>query len=114
MLYRKMVRALVAYIVQVQNEEVKTNLWRRMYEECRESLEMCIDGHISRLANVLVGFDENFKSPVPQGELIQNRISAIAAMNIQPEEKTRLAIEFFEEISLPADHRTAWLEALAE
>jgi hypothetical protein len=85
-----------------------------MYEECRESLEMCIDGHISRLANVLVGFDENFKPPVSQGELVQNRISAIGAMNVQPDEKTRLATAFFEEIGLPSDQRTAWLEALVD
>jgi hypothetical protein len=114
MLYRKMVRGLVAYITRVQDAEVRTNLWQRMYEECRESLEMCIDGHISRLANVLVGFDENFKPPVSQGELVQNRISAIGAMNVQPDEKTRLATAFFEEIGLPSDQRTAWLEALVD
>ncbi len=114
MLYRKMVRGLVAYINQLQYPEVQTNLWRRMFEECRESLEMCIDGHISRLANVLVGFDDNYRSPVSRGELIQNRISAIGAMEIPAEEKTRLATEFFEEIALPADQRAPWLEALAE
>jgi hypothetical protein len=114
MLYRKMVRGLVAYITRVQDTEVQTNLWQRMYEECRESLEMCIDGHISRLANVLVGFDENYKAPVSQGELVQNRISAISAMDVPTHEKARLATEFFEEIALPTDHRTAWLEALTE
>jgi len=114
MLYRKMVRGLVAYITQVQDPEVQTNLWQRMYEECRESLDMCIDGHISRLANVLVGFDENFKSPVSQGELVQNRIAAISAMSVNPEEKARLATAFFEEIALPSDQRTAWLEALVD
>jgi hypothetical protein len=114
MLYRKMVRGLVAYITQVQDLEVQTNLWQRMYEECRESLDMCIYGHISRLANVLVGFDENFKSPVSQGELVQNRIAAISAMSVNPEEKARLATAFFEEIALPSDQRTAWLEALVD
>lgn len=114
MLYRRMVRGLVAYITRVQDAEVRTNLWQRMYEECREAIGVCIDGHISRLSNVLVGFDENFKSPVSQGELIQNRISAIGAMDVNPEEKTRLATAFFEEIALPADRRTAWIEALVD
>lgn len=113
-LYRKMVRGLVAYINRVEDNEIRQSLWQRMYEECRESLEMCIDGHISRLANVLVGFDEAFKSPISQGELIQNRISAISGMPVSHEEKTRLATTFFEEIALPADQRVAWLEALAE
>jgi hypothetical protein len=114
MLYRKMVRGLVAYITRVQDAEVKINLWQRMYEECRESMDLCIDGHISRLANVLVGFDDNFKPPVSQGEIIQNRISAISAMSVDPEEKTRLATAFFEEIALPPDQRTAWIEALVD
>ena len=75
---------------------------------------MCIDGHISRLANVLVGFDDAFKAPVSQGELIQNQMSAISAMTISSAEKTRLATVFFDEMSVPPDQRAVWLEALAE
>lgn len=113
-LYRKMIRGLVAYITQVQDNEIRTNLWRRMFEECRDAVDMCIDGHIARLANVLVGYDDAFKSPVPRGELIQNRISAISAMEVPDFEKARLATAFFDEIALPIAQRTPWLSALLE
>ena len=113
-LYRKMVRGLVAYIGQVQDNEIRSNLWRRMFEECRDAVDMCIEGHLSRLANVLVGFDDAFQSPVSQGELIQNRISAIYAMELPESEKARLATAFFDEISLPLAEREPWLTALVE
>jgi hypothetical protein len=113
-LYRKMMRGLVAYIGGLHDNEVRKSLWRRTFEECQESVDMCVDGHISRLANVLVGFDSQYLSPVSRGELIQTRIAAIGAMEVQPEERTRLAHTFFDEIGLPAPERTAWIEALVE
>lgn len=113
-LYRKMIRGLVAYIGRVPDPEIQSNLWRRMFEECRDAVDMCIEGHLARLANVLVGFDDNYRSPVSQGELIQNRISAIYAMELPENEKARLATAFFDEIALPLGEREPWLTALVE
>ena len=113
-LYRKMMRGLVAYIRAIQDNEVRQSLWRRTFEECQESVDMCVDGHISRLANVLVGFDPQYLSPVSRSEMIQNRIAAIGGMEVQPEERTRLANAFFDEIGLPVPDRAAWIEALVE
>jgi len=113
-LYRKMVRGLVAYITRIQDNEIRTNLWKRMFEECRDSVDMCIDGHIARLANVLVGYDDAFQSPVSQGETIQLRIAAISAMDVPDHEKARLATVFFDEIALPVAARESWLTALLE
>ena len=113
-LYRKMIRGLVAYITRVEDNETRDELWRRMFEECRDAVDMCIEGHIARLANVLVGFDEQYRSIISRGELIQNRVSAIYAMDISDEEKSRLANAFFDEISLPVDQRTAWVDALLD
>lgn len=113
-LYRKMMRGLVAYIRRIQDNEICQSLWRRAFEECQESVDMCVDGHISRLANVLVGFDSEYLSPVSQGELIQSRIATISTMDVHPDERARLANAFFDEIGLPAPDRTAWIDALVE
>jgi hypothetical protein len=72
---------------------------------------MCCDGHISRLCNVLVGFDDAFAPPVPFGEILQNKMAAIAALEIETEEKVRQANTFFNEFAVPEPERVAWLEA---
>ena len=113
-LYYKTLRGLVAYILKVDNSETRTELFKRAYEECRESVGMCCDGHLARLVNVLVGFDDAFKPPVSQGDLIQNRMSAINAMSVPPEEKVRLANTFFTELGIGVDERAPWVAALVE
>jgi hypothetical protein len=114
-LYRKTLRGLVAYIGRVESEETRTELYRRLYQEAYESVGMCCDGHLSRLVNVLVGFDDAFQPPVSQGELIQNRIAAIAALaDVSVEERQRQANAFFDEIAYPVPDRAAWLDVLAE
>ena len=72
---------------------------------------MCCEGHISRLCNVLVGFDETFAPPVPFGEILQNKMAAIAALEVETEEKIRQATAFFNEFAVPEPDRAAWLEA---
>jgi hypothetical protein len=75
---------------------------------------MCCDGHLARLVNVLVGFDDAFKPPVTQGDLIQNRMSAINAMSASSDEKVRLANAFFTDLGVGVDDRAAWIAALVE
>ena len=114
-LYRKTLRGLVAYIGRVESAETRSELYRRLYQEALESVGMCCDGHMSRLVNVLVGFDDAFQPPVSQGELIQNRIAAIAALaDVSVEERVRQANAFFDEIDYPAADRVAWIDVLAE
>jgi hypothetical protein len=72
---------------------------------------MCCEGHISRLCNVLVGFDDAFQPPVSFGELLQSKMSAIAGLDVTEEEKRRQATAFFDEHGTPAEERVAWLEA---
>jgi len=110
-LYRKLLRGLVAHITAETDDERKHELYRRLWEECYESVGMCCEGHISRLCNVLVGFDDAFKPPVPFSELLQNKMAAIAKMNISDDEKVRQAKEFFDEHKVPEEDRVAWLEA---
>jgi hypothetical protein len=114
-LYRRTLQGLVAHIGRVESAETRGELHRRLFQEAEESVGMCCDGHLSRLINVLVGFDDAFAPPVSQGELIQNRIAAIAAHGeASAEERIRLANAFFDEIAYPVADRAAWLDVLAE
>lgn len=109
-LYRRILRGVVAKIDRTDSE-LRPELYRRLWEECYESVGMCCEGHISRLCNVFVGFDEAFRPPVSLGELLQSKMSAIAGLDVSEEEKRRQATEFFNEHGVPAEERTAWLEA---
>lgn len=110
-LYRKLLRGLVALIGQEKDSERKTELYRRLWEECCEATGMCCEGHISRLCNVLVGFDDAFQPPVPFGEILQSKMAAISGMAVSDEEKRRQATAFFDEHKVPQEDRVSWLEA---
>ena len=109
-LYRKLLRGLVA-LIERQEGETRVEIFKRLWEECREAAGMCCEGHISRLCNVMVGFDESFKPPVPFGEVLQSKMSAIAMSDASDEEKIRQATLFFDEFAVPPAERVAWLEA---
>lgn len=113
-LYYKTIRGLVAHILKVEDIEVRNELFKRAFQECRESIDLCCDGHLARLVNVMVGFDDAFLPPVSQGDLIQNRMSAINAMDVTANEKVQLANAFFTELGIDMEQRSAWLEALAD
>jgi hypothetical protein len=110
-LYRKLLHGLFMRIYRMPEGETRKELWKRFYQECSESIGMCCEGHISRLANVLVGFEEDFKPPIPFGEIVQARMSSIAEMDAPLEEKVRLAMAFFDDHKVPLEARTAWLDA---
>jgi hypothetical protein len=75
---------------------------------------MCCEGHISRLCNVLVGFDEAFQPPVPFSEILYNKMAAISVMDVSTEEKIQQATTFFNEYAVPMDQRQAWLDAFSQ
>ncbi len=110
-LYQKTLDGLYSTIRKIKDTDTKQELYQRVFEECFESVGMCCDGHISRLCNVLVGFDETFAPPVPFGEVLQNKMAAIAALDVETEEKIRQATAFFTEFAVPESERSAWLEA---
>ncbi len=110
-LYRKALDGLYLIIKNTKSEELQTELFKRAFEECMESNAMCCEGHISRVCNVLVGFDDAFAPPVPFGEILQNKMAAIYAMEIDTDKKVVLATDFFNEFAVPEAERSAWLEA---
>jgi hypothetical protein len=110
-LYQRALDGLFLKLRKMTDTDLQAELFKRAFEECYESVGMCCEGHISRLCNVLVGFDDAFAPPVPFGEILQNKMAAIYALEIETEKKITLATDFFNEFAVPEVERSAWLEA---
>ena len=110
--YRKVLRGLWAKMKTYEGE-VHTELVKRLWEECLESVEMCADGHVGRLVNVLTGFDDNFGPQMSKMEYFQNNMALIAENDLAtPEAKIRHAKKLMDDVGMPEEERGAWLEAL--
>ena len=107
-LYKRLLDGCVAYI---DASPHKNELWLRLEQEMDESVGMCCMGHLTRLCNTFIGFDDRFAPPVPVGELLQQKMAAIAAKDIETYQKVEEANAVFEELHVPQDQREAWLEA---
>jgi hypothetical protein len=112
-LYRKTLRSLWALIKSYNGKgDIYNELVKRLWEECHDSVEMCGQGHITRLANVMVGFHEGFLTPKSTKEDFQDKMANIAANgNISVKEKTEQAIILMNSINMPEEEREAWLDA---
>ena len=70
---------------------------------------MCAQGHVARLANVLVGFDEAVKGEVS----LQDRMAEISRLDVSDIEKLTVAMNTLKEFKVTdAEEIRAWLEAL--
>lgn len=110
-MYRKMLRQIWA-LIKTYSGDAYTTLLSRLYEECSESVGVCAHGHISRLANVMVGLHDSFLSPRSTKEEFQDAIAALAAQEIPMPAKIKAAIDLMDEMSIPQDERQPWLDAL--
>lgn len=110
-LYRKALDGLYELIRTIPNEDTRQELVKRAFEECSESVSMCCEGHLSRLCNVMVGFDDAFMPPVSTAEILQNKMGAISLLDISTEEKIAQAKKVLEELGVPAIEHEVWLEA---
>lgn len=68
-------------------------------------------GHVGRLINVLIGFDEQFKNSVSPKEYFQNNISLIAKSQVPMAFKLEQAKRLMDDIKMPEEERQLWLEA---
>ena len=109
-LYGKVLEGLYHTIVR-QPEAVQKELFNRLWEEASESVGMCCEGHLSRLVNVMAGFDDAFKPPVSLGEVLQNKMAAIAASGAA--DAVEQAKAFMTELGVSPAEQAPWLEALA-
>jgi hypothetical protein len=110
-LYRRVLRGAVAKIEENPHRE---ELIHRLWEECSESVGLCCEGHLARIANVFVGFDDTFKTPVSLGEVVQQKMASIAELKLSPKHKVAKAQAMLEELGMTAEEQAPWLEALAE
>jgi hypothetical protein len=109
-MYRKMIRSLWA-LIKTKTGEIYLEILKRLWEECLESVGMCGQGHISRLANVLSGFDSNFISSVSIMERFREQISDISTKDLSIEDKIKEANFIMDEIDMPLEERQTWIEA---
>ena len=112
-LYRKTLDHLYARIMLVENASTRLELFKRLQQECAESYRMCCDGHLNRLTNVMVGFDDAFKQAVPKGLILQEKMAKIAQIE-DPEERMKTAKELMAELEVSPEEAGAWLEAIEE
>jgi len=112
-MYRKVLDALWYRIKMVEELKIRHELHKRLQQECAEAYAMCCEGHIGRLANVLVGFDDSFKPQVPVGIILQNKMAIISQIE-SVEERLKQARELMTELKVPDDQAVAWIEAVGE
>jgi hypothetical protein len=108
--YKSVLRGLWAKI-KTFDGELKDELTKRLWEESNEAVGMCADGHVGRLVNVLVGFDEQFKNSISPKEYFQNNIALIAKSEVPMAFKLDQAKRLMDDIDMPEDERQVWLEA---
>ena len=108
--YRTILRGIWAKIKSYEGE-MFTELLKRLWEECYESVGMCAQGHLSRLANVMVGYDESIRPSVSNREEFQTQMAEIAKKEDILENKIKEATLLMDTINMPQDERESWLEA---
>ena len=113
-LYRRLLRRLWFKIKTTENEELRTELTKRLQQECAEAFGLCCAGHINRLCNVMVGFDDRFVQEVKKGDttVLQNRFAQIAQIE-DDVEKYIQATRVITELGLTNEEAAPWLDSLA-
>ena len=107
-LYRRVLEGLWTRILASPHKE---DLVQRLWEECKDANGMCCDGHITRLCNVLAGYDDEVTTTVSLNEQLQQRMGAIAMMDVTDDVKRTLAESVLSELNVPVENRTEWIEA---
>jgi hypothetical protein len=59
----------------------------------------------------MVGFDDAFVPPIPVGEILQQKMAAISAMDIEYDKQIELAEEVLAELKIPREEHGNWLAA---
>jgi hypothetical protein len=112
-LYKKCLRGLW-FTIKSYKGEVRDELEKRLWDECRDGAipySVCTQGHMARLSNVMVGFDEAFVPPIPVGEILQQKMAAISAMDIEYDKQIEMAEEVLAELNIPREEHGNWLAA---
>jgi len=111
-LYKRVFDGLILTIAANPNGGVKIELFKRLFEEMKDSLGMCCDGHITRLINVLAGFDEAFAPEKSVGEKTQELFAALASKECALLEKVAEGCLNLRKWGVPEDEWEPWIDAL--
>ena len=112
-LYKKSLRGLW-FTIKSYKGEVRAELEKRLWDECRDAAipyTVCTQGHMARLSNVMVGFDDAFVPPIPVGEILQQKMAAISAMDVEYERQIEMAEAVLAELKIPHEEHKNWLSA---
>jgi len=112
-LYRRTLDHLVARILLVDSKEKRRELFKRLQQECAESYNLCCDGHLNRLTNVMAGFDDAFEQEIPKGLILQTKMAEIAKIE-DVEERFKAATALFAELKVGHEEAGPWLDAISE
>ena len=96
----------------LRTHEHRTELERRFTEEMTAAMGMCHAGKMTRLVNVLAGFDDAVGDLMPPMEMFQNRIALLAKRPMA--EREPAARDLFREFGIAKAEQSAWLETLIE
>lgn len=112
-LYSRILDHLWAHIKTIQPTDVRLELIKRLQQECAEAFQMCCEGHISRLLNVMSGFDDRFMQAIPKSVVLQHRMPKISEIE-DIEERYIQATALFAELRMDHEEARPWLDALVE
>jgi len=111
-LYKRVFDGLILTIAANPNGGVKIELFKRLFEEMKDSVGMCCDGHITRLINVLAGFDDAFAPEVTVAEKVQNLFAELSAKECSILEKVAEGVRGLRTLKVPEDEWEPWIDAL--
>jgi len=104
--YADLVNHLWSYI---RTHEHKDELVKRLMEELEEGVNTCGNGKVSRLVNVLAGFEDGIGTADLQS-VFQTKMAALYSLT----DRLTQAQELFREYAIPEDEQESWLCALEE
>jgi len=108
-LYKRVIDGLWS---KIKTSKYRRELEIRLWQEMVDSVGMCCDGHITRLANVLCGFDDAFTPELSPAEQLQNRMAVIAGMETGIILQAAEAMKALTEFNVPRDQWEPWIDAL--
>jgi hypothetical protein len=111
-LYKRVFDGLALTICRKSDKELRAELLKRLFEEMNDSVGMCCDGHITRLVNVLAGFDEAFVPELSTAEKVQNLFAALSAKECSLLEKVAEGVRGLRAFGVPEDEWEPWIDAL--
>lgn len=95
----------------IRNHKHRDDLCLRFAQEVLDGDAKCNNGKITRLVNVLRGFDHSL-DPEPSREIFQSRMASLLSAPLETREASARAL--FAEFLIPDDEQAVWLEPLLD